>query len=125
LTVDIVAEEGASGMSLKSTDDQLLEGLQRDTLGYFLDKANPRNGLVPDNTREDSPSSITAVGFALAAYAVGVERNFISRSEAIERTLATLRFLWDSPQGGARDATGHRGFFYHPRHGDRSARGGV
>ena len=100
-------------MSLKSPDDQLLEGLQRDTLRYFLDEANPRNGLVPDNTREGSPSSITAVGFALASYAVAAERNIITRSEAIERTLATLRFLWDSPQGDARDATGYRGFFYH------------
>ena len=68
-------------------DDHLLEGLQRDTLRYFLDEANPRNGLVPDNTREGSPSSITAVGFALAAYAVGVERNFITRAEC-DRTHA-------------------------------------
>ena len=113
MTVDIVTEETASGRSLVQRDDQLLTGLQRDTLRYFLDEANSRNGLIPDNTREDSPSSITAVGFALAAYPVGVERNFITRSEAVERTLATLRFLWDSPQSDERDATGYRGFFYH------------
>ncbi|HUP18126.1 MAG TPA: glucoamylase family protein [Acidimicrobiia bacterium] len=100
-------------MGVEQTDDQLLVGLQRDTLQFFLDKANPRNGLIPDNTREGAPSSITAVGFALAAYAVGVECNFITRFEAIERTLATLRFLWDSPQGDSRDVTGYRGFFYH------------
>jgi hypothetical protein len=100
-------------MSLGPPDDQLLEELQRDTLRYFLDKSNPRNGLVPDSTRLGAPSSITAVGFALAAYAVGVERKVITRPEAIERTLATLRFLWDSPQGSERDATGYQGFFYH------------
>ena len=100
-------------MSDEKADDQLLVGLQRDTLQFFLDKANPWNGLIPDNTREGAPSSITAVGFALAAYAVGVERNLITRSEAVEHTLVILRFLWDSPQGDARDATGHRGFFYH------------
>ena len=100
-------------MHVKASDDQLLAELQRDTFRYFLDESNPRNGLVPDNTREGSPSSITAVGFALAAYAVGVERNIITRAEAIERTLATLRFFWDSPQGDERDATGYRGFFYH------------
>ncbi len=70
-------------MHVKASDDQLLAELQRDTLRYFLDKSNPRNGLVPDNTREGAPSSITAVGFALAVYAVGVERNLITRSEAI------------------------------------------
>ena len=100
-------------MKLESSDDQMLVGLQRDTLQYFLDAANPRNGLIPDNSRDGAPSSITAVGFALAAYAVGVDRKVITRSEAIERTLPTLRFLWEAPQGDARDATGHRGFFYH------------
>ncbi len=55
-------------------DDDTLARLQRDTFGYFLEEANPRNGLVPDSTRPGAPSSIAAVGFALAAYAVGAER---------------------------------------------------
>jgi hypothetical protein len=100
-------------VTVESPDDQLLDRLQRDTLRYFLDEANPDNGLIPDSTRLGAPSSITAVGFALAAYGVGVERTVITRSEAIKRTLVTLRFLGDSPQGSARDATGYRGFFYH------------
>lgn len=100
-------------MTVESPDDQLLDRLQRDTLRYFLDEANPDNGLIPDSTRLGAPSSITAVGFALAAYGVAVERTAITRSEAIKRTLVTLRFLGDSPQGSARDATGYRGFFYH------------
>ncbi len=90
-----------------------LAKLQRDTFAYFLEETNPRNGLVPDSTREGAPSSIAAVGFALAAYAVGAERGFLSRSDAVERVLTTVRFLWDSPQGEGRDATGHKGFFYH------------
>ena len=100
-------------MSRQAPDDEILDGLQRDTFRYFLDKANPRNGLVPDNTREGSPSSITSVGFALAVYAVAVERKIITRDEAIERTLATLRFFWNSPQGDQPNAAGYRGFFYH------------
>lgn len=96
-----------------ATDGELLEGLQLDSFRYFLEESNPHNGLVPDSTRDGSPSSITSVGFALAAYAVGVDRNIITRVEAIELTLATLRFFWESPQGEEPDATGHRGFFYH------------
>ena len=90
-----------------------LDGLQRDTFDYFLKEANPRNGLVPDSTRPGAPSSIAAVGFALAAYAAGAERRFLTRAEAIKRVLATLRFFWDSPQGEDRDASGYKGFFYH------------
>jgi hypothetical protein len=90
-----------------------LARLQRDTFGYFVDATNPRNGLVPDSTREGAPSSISAIGFALSAYPVAVERNFLSRSEALERVLTTLRFLWASRQGEDRDASGYKGFFYH------------
>jgi hypothetical protein len=100
-------------MSRESPGDDALDRLQRDTFGYFLEETNPRNGLVSDSTRQGAPSSITAVGFALAAYVVAVERRFITRTEAMERTLTVLRFLWDSPQGEARDATGNKGFFYH------------
>jgi hypothetical protein len=90
-----------------------LERLQRLTFDYFLNEANPRNGLVPDSTRPGAPCSITATGFALAAYPVAVERGFITRDEAIERTLATLRFFWTSEQGTRPDATGYKGFYYH------------
>src|SRR3990172_1181139 len=100
-------------MTGKAAADADLERLQRDTLGYFLEETNPRNGLVPDSTRDGAPSSITAVGLGLAAYTVAVERNVLTRVEARKRVLTTLRFLWDSPQGEARDATGYRGFFYH------------
>ena len=100
-------------MSSGVLGDEALDRLQRDTFGYFLVETNPRNGLVPDSTRAGAPSSIAAVGFALAAYVVGAERGFITRADAIARVLATLRFFWESPQGKDRDATGYKGFFYH------------
>ena len=91
----------------------MLDALQRDAFGYFLHQTNPVNGLVADKTQRDAPASIAAVGFALAAYPVGVEREWMTRMEAIERTLAVLRFFWTSVQGTAPDATGYKGFYYH------------
>ena len=44
---------------------------------------------------------------------VAVERGQMSRHEALERTLTTLRFFRDSPQGTEPDATGYKGFYYH------------
>ena len=93
--------------------DPQLEKLQRETFGYFLHETNPSNGLVVDKTAEDWPSSIAATGLALACYPVSVERGFMSRAAAVERTLATLRFFWNSPQGPEPDATGYKGFYYH------------
>lgn len=93
--------------------DQALDDIQRDTFGYFLRETNRANGLVPDNTRTGAPCSIAAVGFALTSYAIGAERGFITRAEAVERTLVTLRFFWNSEQSDAPDATGYKGFYYH------------
>ncbi len=95
------------------TIDAELEKLQRETFEYFLHETNPSNGLVIDKTAADWPASIAATGLALASYPVGVEREFISRAAAVERTLATLRFFWNSQQGPEPDATGYKGFYYH------------
>ena len=87
--------------------------LQRETFEYFLRETNPDNGLVLDKTEADWPASIAATGLALACYPVAVTRGFMSRAAAVERTLTTLRFFWNSPQGPEPDATGYRGFYYH------------
>ena len=91
----------------------MLDRLQRDAFAYFLNEVNPTNGLVKDCTRPGFPSSIAAVGLALAAYPVGVERGLLTRADAMARTLTTLRFFWNSPQGTEPDSIGYKGFFYH------------
>jgi hypothetical protein len=91
----------------------LFARLQRKTFQYFWAEVNPTNGLVADSTKEGWPASIAATGMALAIYPIGVQCGFITRQEAVARTLTTLSFFWRSPQGTAADATGHRGFFYH------------
>ena len=93
--------------------DAELEMLQQQAFGYFLHETNSDDGLVVDKTAANWPTSIAATGFALAAYPVAVERRFISRAAAVERTLTTLRFFWNSPQGPEPDATGYQGFYYH------------
>jgi hypothetical protein len=98
---------------LEPSDEAMLDRLQRASFDYFVANANPRNGLVADTTRAGSPSSIAVIGFALSAYPVGVERGWIERGDAVQRTLAVLRFFIGSDQSGEPDATGHRGFYFH------------
>ena len=95
------------------SDDALLDRLQRAAFDYFLQTVNPQNGLIADTTRDGAPSSIAVVGFALSAYPIGVERGWIERADAVERTLAVLRFFSGSDQSGSPDATGYRGFYFH------------
>ncbi|HEX4056093.1 MAG TPA: glucoamylase family protein [Tepidisphaeraceae bacterium] len=91
----------------------VMEALQRETFAYFVHEANPLNGLIVDKTRAGAPASIAAVGLALSSYPIGVERGFITREHAVQKTLATLRFFHNSVQSTDPDATGYKGFYYH------------
>src|ERR1039457_386343 len=98
---------------MAQSHDKMLHRLQKESFGYFAREYNPSNGLVRDKTEGLSPSSIAVTGFSLAAYIVAVERGFISRSEALRRTLTAVRFFAGSSHEAEADATGHRGFYYH------------
>lgn len=92
----------------------LLDDIQHRAFLLFWEQADPRTGLVPDRWPTPSFASIAAVGFALTAYPVGVERGWVSRTQARQRTLVTLRFFATAPQGPEPTGkTGYRGFFYH------------
>jgi hypothetical protein len=97
-------------------NSELLRHIQAHSFGYFVHEVNRASGLVLDKTEADWPSSIAAVGMALTAYPVGVHRHFMSREEAVERTLTTLRFFAASEQSSAVGATGYKGFYYHFLH---------
>lgn len=112
------AAAGAGGGSpaapSPAEQEAFLDTLQERTFRWFWETSNPRNGLVPDRWPTKSFSSVASVGFGLTAYAIGVERGWVSRGDAADRTLTTLRFFWNAPQGPAPvGTTGHKGFFYH------------
>jgi len=97
--------------------EPFLDELQARTFRFFWELANPANGLVPDRWPDGNLpnfSSIAAVGFGLTAYPIGVQRGLVSRAEARDRVLATLRFFANAPQGPeAVGKAGYKGFFYH------------
>lgn len=92
----------------------LFDDIERRTFDYFWETTNPDNGLAPDRYPEQPFSSIAAVGYALTAYPIGVERGWIGREQAAQRTLTTLEFFRDAPMGeAAQGMAGHHGFYYH------------
>jgi hypothetical protein len=108
--VSPLVQENAAALNF---GEARLDALQRHSFEYFVRETNLANGLVADKSQPGSPASIAAVGFALAAYPVGVERGWMTRQDAVARTLTLLRFFWASPQGKGTDATGYKGFYYH------------
>lgn len=109
----------------ETVPSNIIGDLAERTFRYFWATTSASNGLAPDRWPRPAPCSIAAIGFALTAYCVGVERLYITREEARARTLLTLRFLRDLPQGPrAKGMAGYKGFFYHFLEMDTGLRAG-
>ena len=102
----------------------LFDDIERRTFDFFWATGNPVNGLVPDRYPSTSPCSIAAIGFALTAYVIGVDRGYVTR-DAGARAHARHRALLPRRAAGAAGARHDRpqGILLSlPRHEDRRAR---
>lgn len=119
-------ETVAAGQPAQRPLPPLFDDIERRTFDYFWELGDPQTGLIPDRWPTPSFSSIAAVGFGLTAYGVGAERGWISREQAVDRTLATLRFFARAPQGpDEQGAAGYKGFYYHFLDMDSGTRSGT
>jgi len=92
----------------------LFHDIEKRTFQFFWDTTNERNGLTPDRYPSRPFASIASIGFALTAYPIGIERGWVSRTQAVDRTLTTLKFLRDLPAGPQATGKGaYKGFYYH------------
>ncbi len=79
---------------IRTPVDPAVHDLQRRTFDWFVHVTDRSNGLTPDRWPTPSFSSVAAVGFALTCWPVGVERGWMRREEARERTLTTMGFFY-------------------------------
>ncbi len=90
----VAAQDPPHGRDL--SDDEFLELVSRRAFDFFWWETNPGTGLTRDracnfkSSEEIAVASIANTGFALSAYCIGAERGWVSREEALARTLATL-----------------------------------
>lgn len=98
---------------ITTEDEMMLDSIQRKTFLYFVHEHHPEWGIVKDRAAEWAPSSIASTGFAIPCFAIGVERNWMARSEAAQITINMLRFFMNSEQSENVLASGYKGFYYH------------
>jgi len=96
---------------ISDDDKRLLDEIEKAHFLYFWEQANPQTGLVKDrfNVRSSgngAVASIAATGFGLTALCIAERNGYVPSSDARNRVLATMRFLW-------KKLPTHRGFFSH------------
>ncbi|MDN3595177.1 glucoamylase family protein [Zunongwangia endophytica] len=92
--------------SNKLSEEALLDTVQKQTLKYFWDFAEPNSGMARERYHpngdygENDPDIVTTggSGFGLMAIVAGVERGFIPRAEAVKRFDKIATFLEETPK---------------------------
>ena len=76
------------------TDDELLTMVQEASFRYYWEAAHPVAGMAIEILPGDQHLvAVGASGFGIMALVVAVERQFVTRDEAVGRMLQILRFL--------------------------------
>ena len=94
-----------------SSDESLLEEIERAAFEFFWNEAGPLTGQVKDRALLNGndkrvDSSIASTGFGLTAMCIGNARHYRPKREITERVRLTLRYLWEK-------LPNEHGFFYH------------
>jgi hypothetical protein len=105
--------QGKIDYPLSPEEEIMLDTIQQKTFLFFLHEHHPDWGIVKDRAAAWAPSSIAATGFGIPCFAIGAERNWITREEAAKITLDILTFFMNSPQNTDPNGVGYKGFYYH------------
>lgn len=75
------------------SDEELLSLVQKQTFKYFWDFAHPASGMARERNTSGDLVTSGGSGFGIMALIVGMERNFITRAEGLQRMDKILDFL--------------------------------
>lgn len=80
---------------LPATDEALLDMTQRYTTRYFFDFAEPKTGMARERSNDVNGDIVTTggTGFGIMALIAGAERNYIKRSDALNKITKIVSFL--------------------------------
>lgn len=75
------------------TDDELLTRVQQQTFKYFYNFAHPTSGMARERNNSGDVVTSGGTGFGIMALIVGMERNFITRSQGVNQMNKIVSFL--------------------------------
>jgi hypothetical protein len=78
---------------VRISDDALLDTIQRRTFAYFWDFGHPVSGLARERNSSTDVTTSGGSGFGLMSIPVAVNRNFITRTQGLDRSKKVVSFL--------------------------------
>ena len=98
----------------RSSDEELLTRVQKQTFKYFHEFAHPVSKMARERTTSGNTVTTGGTGFGVMSMIVAAEREFISRTEALNHIQTIVSFLDEK-------ATRYHGAFAHWIHGETGA----
>ena len=92
-TIRITTQFDPSDKKPRITKDQLLDLVQKQTIKYFYDYAHPTSGMARERLGSGNTVTTGGTGFGVMAVIVGMERNFIPRTDGIQHFNKLVTFL--------------------------------
>lgn len=91
--VSLLTAIDSSDKFSRISDSALLTLIQQQTFKYFWDLANPVSGMAQERTSSGNTCATGGTGFGIMGMLAAVNRNFISRTDALSRIQKIVSFL--------------------------------
>jgi hypothetical protein len=98
VTVTFVTSIDSTDKFPQLTDSALLTLIEQQTFKYFYDFGHPVSGLARERNTSGDVVTTGGSGFGIMAMIVGIQRNFISRGQALARIDTIVNFLTTKAQ---------------------------
>jgi len=106
VTITLITAIDSTDKFPRISDDALLDKVQSQTFKYFWDFGHPTSGLARERTSSGDIVTSGGSGFGIMAMLAAVNRNFITRTQALNRIDTIVDFLTNK-------ATRYHGAFSH------------
>ncbi len=94
-TISFVTQIDSTDKFTRISDSALLDLVQQQTLKYFYDFGHPVSGMARERNSSGDVVTTGGTGFGVMSLVAGVNRNFITRAEGLQRINTIVSFLKD------------------------------
>ena len=94
-TINLITIIDSSDKFPRVSDDALLDIIQKQTLKYFWEFGHPVSGMARERNTSGDVVTTGGTGFGVMSIITGINRNFISRADGLQRINTIVDFLKD------------------------------